>query len=462
MVLGCSSDAGKSLVVTALARWFTRQGVGVVPFKAQNMSNNARVVAGGEIGVAQWLQALAAGVDPHVDMNPVLLKPEADNRSQVVVNGQARHDLTAMPWRDRAPHLWPAMADAFDRVAGRHQLVLIEGAGSPAEINLPDQVNNRVVEHADAAALLVVDIDRGGAFAHLYGTWSLVPEATRARLAAFVLNKFRGDASLLEPGPTIMTDRTGMRMGGVLPMVAHELPDEEGATIRATPLVGDTTVGIVRYPYASNLDEFHLVGHAAHMRWIMRSSDLEGCDLVVLPGSKHVAADAGWLRDRGLDRTLITRAGAGGPTLGICGGCMMLGERVSDGGLVEGATTGLGLLPMHTEMAPIKVARATAVIFPQLDPPWSALSGLSAPGFEIRNGRVSGERCRLAPLVWGKGAVLATTVHGLLESPEVLEALCGQRPPPVLDATFDALADAVDEHLDTSLLWELVNRSSTG
>lgn len=462
MVLGCSSTAGKSLVVTALARWFARQGVDVVPFKAQNMSNNARVVAGGEIGVAQWLQALAAGVEPHVDMNPVLLKPEADNRSQVVVNGQARHDLTAMAWRDRGPHLWPAMADAFDRLAAHHQLVLIEGAGSPAEINLPDQVNNRVVEHADAAALLVVDIDRGGAFAHLYGTWSLVPEATRVRLAAFVLNKFRGDASLLEPGPTFMTDRTDMRMGGVLPMVAHELPDEEGATIRATPLASETTIGIVRYPYASNLDEFHLVGHAAHVRWILRSSDLEGCDLVVLPGSKHVAADARWLRDRGLDRSLIARAGAGGLTLGICGGCMMLGERVGDDGLVEGATAGLDLLPMHTEMEPTKVTRPVTVTFPAMDPPWSALSGVGASGFEIRNGQVTGDSCRLAPLVWGKGAVLATTVHGLLESPDVLEALCGQRPPPVLEATFDALADAVDEHLDTSLLWELVNRPPTG
>jgi len=380
----------------------------------------------------------------------------------VVVNGQARHDLTAMAWRDRGPHLWPAMADAFDRLAAHHQLVLIEGAGSPAEINLPDQVNNRVVEHADAAALLVVDIDRGGAFAHLYGTWSLVPEATRIRLAAFVLNKFRGDASLLEPGPTIMTDRTGMRMGGILPMLSHELPDEEGATIRATPVVGEATVGIVRYPYASNLDEFHLVGHAAHVRWILRTSDLEGCDLVVLPGSKHVAADAGWLRDRGLDRSLIARAGDGGLTLGICGGCMMLGERVRDDGLVEGATAGLGLLPIHTEMEPTKVTRPVIVTFPAMDPPWSVLSGVGASGFEIRNGQVTGDSCRLAPLVWGKGAVLATTVHGLLESPDVLEALCGQRPPLVLEATFDALADAVDEHLDTGLLRELVNRSPTG
>ena len=175
MVLGCTSGAGKSWLVTALCRWFARQGVDVVPFKAQNMSNNARVVDGGEIGVAQWLQARAAGVEPDVRMNPVLLKPEADTRSQVVVAGRASPELTAMPWRDRGPALWPPMTEAFDSLRAEHELVVLEGAGSPAEINLPDLVNNRMLVHADAAALLVADIDRGGAFAHLFGTWSLVP-----------------------------------------------------------------------------------------------------------------------------------------------------------------------------------------------------------------------------------------------------------------------------------------------
>jgi adenosylcobyric acid synthase len=458
MVLGCSSTAGKSLLVTALARWFARQDVDVVPFKAQNMSNNARVVGGGEIGLAQWLQALAARVEPLVDMNPVLLKPEGDTRSQVIVDGRARPDLTAMAWRDRGPYLWPAMAEAFGRLHDRHQLVLIEGAGSPAEVNLPDQVNNRVLEHADAAALLVADIDRGGAFAHLYGTWALVPDPTRVRLAGYVLNKFRGDASLLEPGPTIVSERTGMKMGGVLPMLAHELPDEEGATIRASPPTGGSTVGVVRYPYASNLDEFHLLGHAAHVRWVHGSGDLEGCDLVVLPGSKHVAADTAWLRDRGLDDALAGRAAKGRPILGICGGCMLLGEGVVDDAAVEGATAGLGLLPLRTEMHAAKVTQPVTVTFPALDPPWSALSGVRSSGYEIRNGQVDGHGCELAPLVWGRGSVLATTVHGLLENPDVLEALCGHRPAPVLDATFDGLADAVDAHLDTDLLWDLVHR----
>ena len=182
MVLGCTSGAGKSWLVTALCRWFARQGVDVVPFKGQNMSNNARVVDGGEIGVAQWLQARAAGVEPDLRMNPVLLKPEADTRSQVVLNGVVSPTLTATPWRERGPALWPAMTDAFDSLAAEHDLVILEGAGSPAEINLPDLVNNGMLAHADAAALLVADIDRGGAFAHIYGTWA--PGARRDPRAA--------------------------------------------------------------------------------------------------------------------------------------------------------------------------------------------------------------------------------------------------------------------------------------
>jgi adenosylcobyric acid synthase len=453
MVLGCTSTAGKSLLVTALARWLHRRGVDVAPFKAQNMSNNARVVDGGEIGVAQWLQARAAGLEPAVDMNPVLLKPEADTRSQVVVDGVARRDLTEMPWRERGPHRWPPMAAAYDRLAAAHDVIVVEGAGSPAEINLPDLVNNRVIEHADATGVLVVDIDRGGAFAHLFGTWSLAPPSTRRRLAGFVLNRFRGDASLLEPGPSMITERTGMADLGVLPVLAHELPDEEGATIRADPPAGAPTVAVIRYPYASNLDELHLLPHAACVRWATRPSDLAGSDLVLLPGSKHVAADADWLRARGLADELRGRAAAGGRIVGVCGGAMLLGGEVSDPAGVEDATTGLGLLPLVTRMAPAKLTRATSVTLPDLPHPWAALSGLSVDGYEIRNGRVTGPDVEVAPSVWVQGAVLATTVHGLLEHPSMVAALTGTEPPPdVLDATFDLLADAVDTHLDTTAL----------
>ncbi|MDO9285076.1 MAG: cobyric acid synthase, partial [Aquabacterium sp.] len=240
MVWGASSGAGKSLLTTALCRWAARQGVRVAPFKAQNMSNNARVVPGlggsfGEIGTAQYLQALAARVAPSVDMNPVLLKPERDTASQVVVQGRVDDALTRLPWRERSAALAVAARQSFERLAGVHDLIVIEGAGSPAEINLAplDYVNLGTArwarEAGPIAALLVADIDRGGAFAHLYGTWALLPDDLKPSLAGFVLNKFRGDASLLAPGPELLQALTGVPLLGVVPMRRdHGLPDEDG------------------------------------------------------------------------------------------------------------------------------------------------------------------------------------------------------------------------------------------
>jgi adenosylcobyric acid synthase len=457
MVLGCSSNSGKSLVATGLCRWFARRGVDVAPFKAQNMSNNARVVVGGEIGVAQWLQSRAAGVEPTVDMNPVLLKPEADTRSQVVVHGVARPDLTDMPWRDRGPSLWPPIVESFSRLAAAHDLVVLEGAGSPAEINLVDMVNNGIVEHVDATAILVADIDRGGAFAHLVGTWTLVPEATRQRLAGFVLNKFRGDASLLEPAPSIVSERTGMHHLGVLPMLDHELPDEEGGSVRATPPGDAPHVAIVRYPYASNLDEWHLIAHAANVRWAVSPVDLAGADVVILPGSKHVAADLRWMQARALDAAVRDAAAAGTRIVGVCGGAMIAGRRILDPHRVEGGDIdGLGLVELSTEMASTKVTTATRITIGGAPLVWSRLDGITADGYEIRHGVVTGSAPALAPGVWTDGNVLVTTIHGLFEQPDVVAAVLGRRPAPVLDATFDLLADTIDEHLDTDHLLRIV------
>ncbi len=460
MVLGCTSDAGKSLIVTALCRAFHRRGIDVAPFKAQNMSNNARVVDGGEIGVAQWLQAGAANLTPTVEMNPVLLKPEADTRSQVVVDGRARHDLSSMPWIERGPHLWTAMANGADRIVGEHELVVMEGAGSPAEINLPDYVNNRMTAHVDAVAVLVADIDRGGAFAHLVGTHDLAPVTTQRRLAGFVLNKFRGDASLLTPAPEFVTRRTGMADLGVLPMIRHQLPDEEGATLRATAPANAPTAAIVRWPFGSNLDEWHLLPHAARVRWATAPADLDGADLVVLPGSKHVAADAAWLRETGLDDAVRHAAARGARVLGVCGGAMLLGHAVHDPDGIEGPAAadgpttvpGLGLLDLTTTMATEKLTERTDVEFGALPAPWAGLTGRRAGGYEIRNGRIDGAAVATAPLVWAAGNVLATTAHGLFESPDVLEGLTGVRPADVLEETFEALADAVETHLDLGAL----------
>lgn len=469
-VLGCTSDAGKSLLATAFCRWFARRGVDVVPFKAQNMSNNARVVDGGEVGVAQWLQARAAGVEPDVRMNPVLVKPEADTRSQVVVRGRVDVALGAVPWEERHDGLWAAMSASYDELASAHELIVIEGAGSPAEINLRDQVNNRMVEHADAAAVLVADIDRGGAFAHLYGTWSLVPESTRSRLRGFVLNKFRGDAGLLAPGPDRITDLTGMAMLGVVPMLDHRLPAEEGARAEDGPADAPMVV-LPRFPFGSNLDEFHALPTVARVRWATGPAVFDSLDprrdLVILPGSKHVVADLAWMHDRGLAGAVRRAADRGVRVFGVCGGAMMLGRAIADPGGVEGGTpsdvSGLALLDLSTRIGASKTVGRAAVRFGALAEPFASLSGREVDGYEIRFGDVSGGPSAAAsagggPVAWRSGNVLATTVHGLFEDPAVVEAVVGRRPASVLEDAFEQLADAVDEHLDAAFLASLANR----
>jgi adenosylcobyric acid synthase len=448
MVQGASSSAGKSLVTTALARALRRRGIDVVPFKAQNMSNNARVVSGGEIGTAQYLQALAAGVEPDVRMNPVLVKPEGDNRSQVVILGRPDLELSRLPWRERRHALWPVIADALASLQREHELVLLEGAGSPAEINLRDTdfANMRAAKAAGACVLLVADIDRGGAFAHLYGTWALLPEDERALIAGFVLNKFRGDASLLAPAPDKLEELTGVRTIGVLPWLRHGLPDEDGAFVTRTNGDGPF-VAVVRYPTASNLDELKPLEEVAHVRWATSPHDLDGAALVVLPGSKHVAADLAWLRASGLaDAVATCRA----PVLGICGGMQMLGERLDDAAGVDGSADGLGLLRVRTRFDAEKTARKTSTRFGALAEPWQRLSGLELHGYEIRHGETTGDADEALPggLGFVHGNVLGIAVHGMFEQRSLVEALLGATPARSLDDVFDALADAAEEHLD--------------
>jgi adenosylcobyric acid synthase len=323
--------------------------------------------------------------------------------------------------------------------------VVIEGAGSPAEINLRDQVNNRILAHADAAAILVSDIDRGGAFAHLFGTWSLVPDATRERLAGFVLNRFRGDESLLSPGPERLTERTGMAHVGTLPMLRHQLPDEEGATIRADPPAGAPRVAIIRFPYGSNLDEFRLLPLVARTVWTADPADLDAADWVILPGSKHVAADLAWMRARGLDGAVQRAAADGRRVHGVCGGAMVLGRSVDDPEGVEtsGRFDGLGLLPFETRLVADKVAHRVTV---DVD-----VDGVEVDGYEIRHGRLDDERP-----IHRSGSVTSTLVHGLLEDPRLVERWFGAAVVDPLPETFDLLADAVEARLDISLLHRLV------
>jgi adenosylcobyric acid synthase len=310
MVLGTSSGAGKSWLTTALCRHYARQGLKVAPFKAQNMSNNARVVASahglGEIGSAQYFQALAAKAEPDVRMNPLLLKPEADTRSQVVLLGEVNEVLSNTPWRGRSEKVWPQIAAALDELIAENDVVVIEGAGSPAEINLMDSdiVNLRVARHAKAKCLLVTDIDKGGAFAHLYGTWALLPPEDQKRIQGFVLNKFRGDASLLAPAPAMLQALTGVPTVATLPMWwQHGLPEEDGVfddRSRANGAV-TKTVAVIAYPRISNLDEFQPLQNVPGLRllWARSPADLaslQAHDWVILPGSKHTSSDLAWLR----------------------------------------------------------------------------------------------------------------------------------------------------------------------
>ncbi len=458
MIQGASSSAGKSLVTAGLARALRRRGIDVVPFKAQNMSNNARVVDGGEIGTAQYLQALAAGLEPDVRMNPVLVKPEGDTRSQVVLLGRADLKLSRRGWRDRREALWPAIESSLCALLAEHELVLLEGAGSPAEVNLRDTdlANMRSAKLARAAVALVVDIDRGGAFAHLYGTWALLREDERALICGFVLNKFRGDASLLAPAPEQLRSLTGVPTVGVLPWLDHDLPDEDGAATPRRNGRGGPLVAVVRYPTASNLDELKQLEQVADLRWTADPALVAEADLVVLPGSKHVGADLAWLHETGLARAIGARAARGGRVLGICGGLQMLGESLEDATGVDGAGVGLDLLPLVTVFEGMKLTRRTETRFARLPEPWAALSELALRGYEIRHGRTTavGPVATALPdgLGWVAGPVLGITVHGALEEPAIVEALVGRAPRRTLDQAFDALADAVEEHLDVDAL----------
>lgn len=472
VVWGCTSGAGKSWLATALCRVAARRGVKVAPFKAQNMSNNARVVEGGEIGSAQYFQALAARAVPRTDFNPVLLKPERDTASQVVVNGIADPALSRLPWRERSVMLAREAQAAFERVAAAHELVVIEGAGSPAEINLAahDYVNLGVARWALAAgpcrALLVSDIDRGGSFAHAYGTWALLPPDLQPLLAGFVLNRFRGDAALLAPGPAQLEALTGVPLAGVIPMLRHHGLPEEDALFDDRPRGhGETMlrIAVLAPPAISNLDEFQplLAVPGVSLRWARTPAQIDGADWVILPGSKQASGDLAWLRAQGLDLAIAAHAARGGRVLGVCGGLQLLGRTLADPEGHDGEAfdrrDGLGLLDLHTRFEAGKRLVAGEVRFGATAAPWAALAGVRAQGYEIRCGRTTGA----APPVlfdaagqaigWQQGGVLGLYAHGLFESPAVLQALFGAAVP-TLEQAFDRLADAVEAHLEPRLL----------
>ncbi|MDB5752693.1 MAG: cobalamin biosynthesis protein CobQ, partial [Ramlibacter sp.] len=413
--------------------------------------------------------------EPQVRMNPLLLKPERDNHSQVVLLGQVNDELTRMPWRGRSERVWPVVAHALDELREAHDLVVIEGAGSPAEINLTDSdiVNMRVARHADARCLLVTDIDRGGAFAHLYGTWALMRPEDRSLVRGFVLNKFRGDALLLAPAPAMLQELTGVPTVATLPMWwQHGLPEEDGFFDEggAAPDVTHRTIAVVAYPRISNLDEFQPLKNIPGVRlvWARRAAQLAPltpADWIILPGSKHTSSDLAWLRTQGLDSAVAEHALRGGSVLGICGGLQMLGEALVDTHGIDGNAPGLGLLPLVTHFDPDKTVQRTEARFDTLEGGWSALSHVAVHGYEIHHGQTSSHPAMPAARVvlpaglgWqnAAGNVLGLYLHGLFENDAVLQALFGAHAR-TLDSVFDGLADYVEAHFTPGVLHALAH-----
>ena len=383
MIQGCTSDAGKSFLVAALCRSLANRGLKVAPFKAQNMSNNAAVTTdGGEIGRAQWLQALACRITPTTAMNPVLVKPYADTRSQVIVEGRPDPLVSSLPWTGRRDRLWPVVARNLHALIDTHECVVIEGAGSPAEINLRagDIVNMSVALEAHAHVYLVADIDRGGAYAHLLGTHACLAPEEQALLRGFVLNKFRGDPALLASADAWLREKTGIPVTALIPFTRHALPEEDAFFHRQLPVEGNTSIALILYPWASNLDEFDPLIHETGVSLVPIKSPtrLEAFHAVILPGSKNTVASLTYLRESGLGAEIARAAQRGIPIVGVCGGMQLLGNHIRDPhGLEGGDLPGLGLLDLDTELLPEKTTRQRTVRW---------LGGGEVHGYEIHHG----------------------------------------------------------------------------
>ncbi|HTU19881.1 MAG TPA: cobyric acid synthase [Gemmataceae bacterium] len=487
MLQGTSSSVGKSVLTAALCRFFARRGLRVAPFKAQNMSNNAAVCGdGGEIGRAQAVQAAAAGIAPTPDLNPVLLKPEADSRSQVIVLGRPWRTLRAGSYYRRKEELWPIVTAALDRLRAAYELVIIEGAGSPVELNLRafDMANMAVAQYAASPVLLVGDIDRGGIFAQLLGTLWLLPDEERALVRGMLVNKFRGDRGLFADGGRILEERGGIPLLGVIPYLKDlALPEEDSVALdtdtRHDPS-GVHDIAIVRLPHIANFDDFDPLRSESgvRLRYVDSVAALGAPSAVILPGTKCTLADLIWLTERGLAEAIRRLAERGTAVVGICGGYQMLGRTIRDPERVESSVEempGLGLLPVETVFAVSKEtfqSRARIVDGPS----WlAALHGQTVEGYEIHTGRTESACPWLEivtrngePVQRGDGAVNADGrvwgcyLHGLFANPSLrrawLDALpsAGSREaaeaPLLLDSSLNRLADALEAVLDRKQL----------
>jgi adenosylcobyric acid synthase len=488
LVAGTTSDAGKSLVTAGLCRWLARQGVSVAPFKAQNMSNNSMVCAdGSEIGRAQWLQALACRVMPEAAMNPVLLKPGSDLRSHVVLMGHSWGELEAGSWATGREVLAQTAFEAFRDLSSRFDVVIAEGAGSPAEINLRegDFVNMGLARAVDLPVVVVGDIDRGGVLAAMYGTLALLQEADQTHIRGWIVNKFRGDLSLLAPGLRMLAERTRRPVLGTLPFLNDVWLDGEDALAisgwsgassaeRVAPSAVGTTlsVAVVAFPRVSNATDVDALAAepGVDVRVSADPDVVARADLVVLPGSRATVSDLEWMRIRGLGEVVLGRAAAGRPVLGICGGYQMLAERIDDSAGVEsgsaGSVAGLGLLPIRVRFDVDK----------HLGRPSGQWRGNAVTAYEIHHGVASRtlDGAAAEPFLdgWRSGPVWGTTWHGTLENDGFRRAFLTEvatqagvrwRADPnaagfatLRESMLDRLADAIEQHLDTAALAALI------
>ncbi|MDE0121725.1 MAG: cobyric acid synthase [bacterium] len=495
MVQGTSSHAGKSILVAALCRVFAREGLRVAPFKAQNMSLNSFATPdGGEIGRSQAVQAAAALTSPRVEMNPVLLKPEGERRSQVVVMGRPQAAASPREYHRLQASLWPKVTAALDSLRSAHDLVVIEGAGSPAEINLKSQdiVNMRVALHAKAPVLLVGDIDRGGVFAQLVGTMELLDRQERAQVRGLVINKFRGDPSLLDSGLDFLRVRTGVPVVGVLPYFADiRIPEEDslGLVGGADDEDGKAVdVAVIRLPHIANFDDFDPLRYqpGVRLRYVSRPADFGNPDLVVIPGSKTTIRDLDWLRAEHLDAKILAARGGGTPVIGICAGYQMLGGRLVDPHRVESPRSeaeGLGLLPTSTTFTKDKTTYQTTVRVTGGHGLLSGCRDTEATAYEIHMGVTTGQAVPMPFIIESRssgrvdlpegaldeeGLTLGTYLHGLFHNPQVRSSIlecAGRRrgltlpdggPELDQDAEYDKLADWARTNLDMAYIRRIV------
>lgn len=487
MIQGTASSVGKSLLVTALCRIFRQDGIDVAPFKAQNMALNSAVTPDGfEIGRAQAVQAEAAGIAPTVEMNPILLKPEPGMRSQVVLMGRVAGTMTWGQYHARREETTRAIASALDTLRQRHELIVIEGAGSPAEVNLraQDVVNMHVAQLADAPVLLVGDIDRGGVFAQLVGTLELLDAEDRKRIAGLIVNKFRGDTELFRPGVDFLEHRCGLPVLGVVPFIQQlRIADEDSVALqdRGRERGGAELldIAIVKLPSISNYDDFLPLEHEAgvSVRFIDEPRGIEVADLLILPGSKSTVHDLDWLSRNGFAEAIASRAAASRAILGICGGCQMLAESIEDPGRVESEHSnvqGLGLLPLTVRYE--KEKRTTQVRAMLAGNSFlGAQSADRLSGYEIHLGRThlrdgaapafriverNGEAIDHADgAMSADGNVVGTMIHGLFESDGLRRAMLASlarrrgldwKAGTIAshDAEYDRLAEVVRQNLD--------------